>query len=535
MGPSGDYHQGKNRWLWLLLFSGLLIYLPFIGGVHLFDWDEINFAEISREMITTGDYLRVQVDYKPFFEKPPLFFWIQSFSMHVFGINEFAARFPNTLCGLIVLVLLFRAGSKYLNTTFGSIWALSYLGSILPTLYHKSGIIDPWFNLFIFSSLLSWYEGLQKKNSGWFFFSGSLAGLAILTKGPVGPLIIGATLLITHIFSRKNQWLTLKSATIFLASMSFVAGLWFGIEYLLHGTIFINAFIKYQAELFSQSVAGHKGFPGYHFVVAFLGIFPASLFAINGFRKKQIWEEQPLWHFRLMMLILTAVVLILFSVVQSKIVHYSSLVYYPVTFLCAWWLTGYSTNRFHWKVWQTVTGLVVSGLILISLLILPWLGMNIEEFANSIALDDFTKSAIKADVKWSYATFIPAIWFAFVLIISFAFFRKRKLNLAVITLFGGTALLVNLFLIFFIGKIEHYSQRSAIEFYKSHEGKQVEIRTLGFHSYAPYFYSRKPVPDTTIARPHFYVVRADRRSLLEEHHELEVLYEQNGFIFLTKK
>ena len=34
-----------------------LIFIPFLGGVHLFDWDEINFAECAREMIVRHDYL----------------------------------------------------------------------------------------------------------------------------------------------------------------------------------------------------------------------------------------------------------------------------------------------------------------------------------------------------------------------------------------------------------------------------------------------------------------------------------------------
>src|SRR5688500_2764085 len=104
MDNSGNVFYDRYPWLWIFVIAGALIYIPFIGGVHLFDWDEINFAEISREMITTGDYLRAQVDYKPFFEKPPFFFWIQSASMHVFGINEFAARLPNAICGIFVLV-----------------------------------------------------------------------------------------------------------------------------------------------------------------------------------------------------------------------------------------------------------------------------------------------------------------------------------------------------------------------------------------------------------------------------------------------
>src|SRR5687768_4733733 len=104
--------------LWILL-AGALFFIPFLGNVHLFDWDEINFAECSREMIVLNDYTRVHVDFKPFWEKPPLFFWMQSAAMKVFGINEFAARLPNALCGIATLIILFLCGRKLYDNRFG--------------------------------------------------------------------------------------------------------------------------------------------------------------------------------------------------------------------------------------------------------------------------------------------------------------------------------------------------------------------------------------------------------------------------------
>ena len=70
----------------IFIFS-LSIFSIGIGKVHLFDWDEINFAESAREMIVTNDFLTVQVDFKPFWEKPPFFIWLQVFSMKIFGVN----------------------------------------------------------------------------------------------------------------------------------------------------------------------------------------------------------------------------------------------------------------------------------------------------------------------------------------------------------------------------------------------------------------------------------------------------------------
>jgi 4-amino-4-deoxy-L-arabinose transferase-like glycosyltransferase len=85
----------------------VLIFIPFIGNCHLFDWDEINFAECAREMLVSGNFSRVQLNFQPFWEKPPVFIWLQAFSMQLFGITEFAARFPNAICSAITLVFLY--------------------------------------------------------------------------------------------------------------------------------------------------------------------------------------------------------------------------------------------------------------------------------------------------------------------------------------------------------------------------------------------------------------------------------------------
>ena len=139
----------KNTWFWILI--GALFFLPFLGGVHLFDWDEVNFAELAREMVMSGDWLHMTINFETFTEKPPLFFWLQASSMELFGIGEYAARFPNALLGIIVLPFLYISGKFLVDRKFGFFWALSWFGATLPFLYFKSGIIDPYFNFFIFN------------------------------------------------------------------------------------------------------------------------------------------------------------------------------------------------------------------------------------------------------------------------------------------------------------------------------------------------------------------------------------------------
>ncbi len=125
----------------------------------LFDWDEINFAECAREMLASNNYSDVQLYFHPFWEKPPLFIWLQALSMNVFGVNDFAARFPNALCGVITLLVLYRSGKELNDQKFGLTWAFVYASTLLPHLFFKSGIID------ICGKLGDWYRFLRGKVS----------------------------------------------------------------------------------------------------------------------------------------------------------------------------------------------------------------------------------------------------------------------------------------------------------------------------------------------------------------------------------
>lgn len=175
----------------------------FPGGVHLFDWDEINFAECSREMMLTSDYLRLQIDYRPFYEKPPLFIWLQVISMKIWGINEYGARFPNAVAGIVTLLLVYRLGKSYRDRQLGWLWVLCYTGSLLPYFYFKSGIIDPVFNLFIFLGIWQLSEP-KLKNTIW---AGVFTGLAVLTKG-AGSLAAGHVDLAVFLYLPVYQQIT---------------------------------------------------------------------------------------------------------------------------------------------------------------------------------------------------------------------------------------------------------------------------------------------------------------------------------------
>src|SRR5256714_4361506 len=214
----------------LIVIGASILFVPFLGMTHLFDWDEVDFAEASREMIATHNYAIPQINFQPFWEKPPLFFWMQVLSMKAFGINEFAARLPNAICGIVTLLVLYRIGKKQVNESFGWIWTLVYAGSLLPQFYFKSGIIDPWFNLFIFLSIYQFtiYTGADvRKRTRSVLLAGLFTGLAVMTKGPVALLVVGLCYGVFALINRFRHFMRLKDIVLFLLLTLALGGSWF--------------------------------------------------------------------------------------------------------------------------------------------------------------------------------------------------------------------------------------------------------------------------------------------------------------------
>lgn len=324
----------------LIIIISALLFIPFIGTVHLFDWDEINFAEASREMIMSGDYSHVQINYETFWEKPPFFFWLQVACMKLFGVNEFASRLPNALTGIVTMLTLYAMGRKLENRKFAWVWMLIYAGSILPHFYFRTGIIDPVFNLFIFVSLWFIYRLVQldstqvKERMYFALYAGFFSGMAVLTKGPVGLLDVLLAVGVYMIIKRTFWVLRFKEWLLFFLALGVVSIAWFGYELVTNGPFFLQEFIIYQIRLFKTQDAGHGGPFYYHFFVILFGCFPMSYFAFLGL-KNNPEDSDKRKQFRLWSIISFAVVLVLFSIVKTKIVHYSSFCYFPLSYLAA--------------------------------------------------------------------------------------------------------------------------------------------------------------------------------------------------------
>ncbi|MCP4520350.1 MAG: glycosyltransferase family 39 protein [Cytophagales bacterium] len=473
-----------------LLIIGLLSLSFFvgIGHVHLFDWDEINFAECAREMIVSGDYVKVQMDFQPFWEKPPFFFWLQVIFMKLFGIGEFSARFPNALFGGITLFSFYFIGKKHFDRKMGLLWSLIYAGSIFPLFYFKSGIIDPVFNYFIFISIyffIRFFNADEVKNKYKFsLYSGIVIGLAMLTKGPVGLLLFLLTVFVYLVVTKFKNFPHIKYILVWLISFVLVIMSWWIFDIINNGFDVVKDFIDYQISLFGKPVAGHKQPWYYHFVVVLLGCFPMSFFALKQLFAKS--EETDVVNLNRWMNILLWVVLILFTIVTTKIIHYSSMTYIPLSFLATYYIYRNQEKIAPWMIYLYLgMGLIISIAVMVIMNILP----NKEIMSELLSKDQFSQDSFLQDVQWGGYEFLGGLLYMITIIGGFILLLKRKITEA----FTVNAFGLSLFFIFLsytlLPKVEQYVQGPAISFYESVIGKDVYLHVDGYKSYGRSFYS----------------------------------------------
>jgi hypothetical protein len=281
-------------------------------------------------------------------------------------------------------------------------------------------------------------------------------------------------------------------------------------------------------------------------VVALLfGCFPASIFAICAFLKKTKTQHTFQSDFKIWMSILFWVVLILFTLVRTKIVHYSSLCYFPLTFLAALTVDEIIAGRSHLLKWERTGLLTIGGLFSLATLAVPFVGMNIERLKPFVK-DPFAVANMDAAVHWSGWDVVPGLLLVACLWLFFYWLRQNKREKSFMALFLGMALFVNVTLIFFIAKIEAYSQRAAVEFCENLVGEDVYVHPFGYKSYVPLFYSRimpggNPqrhdqnwLLTGPIDRDVWFITKIQKADRLRELGTLEEMGEKNGFVFFKR-
>ena len=209
--------------LGLILIIG--IFWGFTLGQHpIAAPDSARYVEIPREMVATGDYLTPHLNGLKYFEKPPLFYWMQAGALKLFNLNEISVCIVNALLMLGIAILIYLMGLTFYDRLSGLIAALGYAFTIFAFAFTRLICLDTPLTFFLTAFLSSFLIATRhtgKKRTFLLALSYLSCGCAVLTKGIIGAIFPG--LLVLYWLTAQHEWKNLKSYHPWLGLTLFLA------------------------------------------------------------------------------------------------------------------------------------------------------------------------------------------------------------------------------------------------------------------------------------------------------------------------
>ena len=201
----------SKYYLLFLIIGCVLFIFSNIGLYPLIDIDETRYVNMSRYMNLTGNYLTPMLNFEPFLEKPPLYFWLNVIAYKIFS-NEgiYASRFMTGFVGSFgVLFTYFFAGKILKDRLYGFLCACVLLASAWFLVFTHVAILDLNFMVFsmcaIYCAVLPLFCEKEKNKKYCWYFGYLFMALSILAKGFIGLAVPCMSVFFTYLAFNKAK------------------------------------------------------------------------------------------------------------------------------------------------------------------------------------------------------------------------------------------------------------------------------------------------------------------------------------------
>lgn len=323
-------NDSYHRLLFALIAVATALLSLHIGSRALWDPDEGRYAEMGREVLALHDWLTPHLNYLLYFEKPMLFPWSEAISQGLLGMNAAAARIPPLLCALGIVALVGWMAAREWGRRAGLIAAVVLLTSVEFFLLANVVDINMPLALFITACLVCFWQGHKLERPRYYYAAWACAGLAVLTKGPIG-LVIPAGIIFCYILATRRFRLIievrpLSGLLVFLA----VAAPWY-VLVCRHNPEFFNFFfINQNLERYTSTIHNRYQPFWYFGPVVIGGFLPWTFLLPEAIRRL---AKKPLSDAVIFCLIWFAVTFLIFVPSQSKLATYVLPCFMPLALL----------------------------------------------------------------------------------------------------------------------------------------------------------------------------------------------------------
>lgn len=327
--------------IFLAWFSILLGNRPFATP------DEGRYVEIPREMVVDHEYITPRLNGVKYFEKPPLFYWLQAASIRLFGLDETAMRLWTVVFATIGCLAAVAFSWRFLNPLTGLFSGIILATSPLYYALSRLIILDMAVSVLVTLALFSFFittqtpPGRQRRLWAYAFYTS--CALGVLTKGIMTLAIVGPVILLWATIGRCWKFLWPAYLPSGLALFFLIAAPWHILASLnnpefAYKYFYVEHFLRY-------TTAMHLRYkPFWFFIpVVFIGFFPWITLVFSHFRQGQKTQQQQ--SLVLFLWIWIAFVFVFFSIGNSKLIPYILPIFPPLAILASFswvqeWIHG---------------------------------------------------------------------------------------------------------------------------------------------------------------------------------------------------
>ncbi|MGB2650704.1 MAG: glycosyltransferase family 39 protein [Candidatus Omnitrophota bacterium] len=318
----------ESRYILILLAVTLFLFFFQLGDMALTDPDETFYAQTAKEMLNEGEWITPTIFGKPQFEKPVFYYLLIVVSYIIFGVGEFAARFPSAVFGVFGILGVYLLGRLLFTPLCGFLSGLVLATCTQYLILARGCVTDMVLTVFILYCLLLFLMGWTRKRRVYYYIASVMAAFAVLTKGPIGLFIPGLVVFLYILFSR--QWRELRQVPVLRCILIFlgISLPWYLVVNHMHGTSFVNEFFGFH-NVTRFLVPEHRigTSPLFYVPVILGGFFPWSVFLLFGAwdiwkRPALIGQTSEVRGCNLFLLVWFLVVFLFFSASSTKLVTY---------------------------------------------------------------------------------------------------------------------------------------------------------------------------------------------------------------------
>ena len=379
---------GKKAAIFLILLS-LFLFIPGFFTLPAVDRDESRYAQASKQMIESSNFIDIRFQDEPRHKKPVGIYWMQSIAANLFDDKNkprvWAYRIPSLIGAIVAVLLTWVAGTYLFNSRAGMLSGLMVAGCLMVGYEARQAKTDAVLLASIMAAqtilAIAWVSWQKKeKLPSWMAYLFWMSvGLSALVKGPIILIICGGAVIFLGVWKRSWCWLkTLRPISGVFITLAIILPWFLAIGVESQGAFFKEAVGHDLLKKVYSGQESHGAPPGYYIITFWATFWPFALLA--GFSARLIWHQRentsvafciawvlPTW--------------LIFEVIITKLPHYMLPLFPAVAILTSGMISDknmWSTEKRGVIEWISIvsTGIVTLGMMVVLIIGASLIGDN---------------------------------------------------------------------------------------------------------------------------------------------------------------